>query len=157
MRMRKYIRRLAIGAFFTGLALTLSYPIAWHSVEKRNEQLRGSDYTSIEDARKDLVEEKALIGIGDYHKIDIEFDDNYPSAYYIPPSLYVIHRDASGEVSLESKSTIVLGEFRTRKAIKHELFHAEKSINGNPFGWLRRWYPFNYIEEWQATSYALEE
>ena len=137
---RNFLSYLHRGTFFTFLSLALSYPVVEGLIESRNMTLANTytSYTRIEDAMKDLEEERRLMGLQDHH-IFVAFDD--------------IHHSASSQTLDDSVSVINLGRVRNKGSLKHEMYHIRETLRGGVPFW-RTIYPFSAIEEWKATSYA---
>jgi hypothetical protein len=123
------------------------YPITEVTVANRNVRLLSQDtktYQTVQEALDDLEKEKAMLGLEGL-MIMIGFD-NSESAHSTSRSV--------GNLSLFN--TVYLGKLRNRKALRHELYHIAQTKKYGQSSIIRDLKLFFKIEEWQATSYAVQ-
>lgn len=97
-------------------------------------------YSNEEEAKKDLGIEKDKLGLNDL-EINLNFDDETENANT------VFEKDKPYKISL-GKGT------RNRLSLRHELYHIKRNEKQGYSFWI---YLLTGIEEWKATSYAIED
>ena len=121
----------------------LSFSVANNVNGCRNRKLlKNADYKTVEEAKIDLKKEIKRLNLENLI-INLKFDNNYPTAYS-----YTEDR---------KNWQIVLGQFKNRETLQHEMWHIYEVENEiyepNHISLL----PFYHnMAEWRATSYALE-
>ena len=95
-------------------------------------------YSTEEEAQRDLGIEKDKLGLNNL-EIKVRFDDK--------------NETAASKLTVGGPYEIILGTVRNRLGLGHELYHIYKHEKHGYTFW--RWL-FMPVEEWKATSYALQ-